>query len=325
MQRNIIYIFSLFLSLSIFSTSTFAQNDTLTIMQLSDIHVCTLKTYHPEFVKLRQHYGNGMSPLTDFIEHKPKELGADAVIITGDLIDYYEAETADGKMLATQVEQFVPVYSSSIVPMYLTLGNHDITTYWINDSLQKEQSQLDAHKARAAWIRNISCFREGTYYSRSFQLNETTFRLIFLDNGYSLGNGSYLDKTQLDWLESQVKQYDDDPVVIFMHKYLPVADLNEDSVVFTNNPTLILNEQTCSRGFLRILNESTIVKALFCGHGHKNVSEWLVFPSGHKIVQTETGGFANDINNWRLIKFTRDQIIIDSTGSDKIEYLIKIK
>jgi 3',5'-cyclic AMP phosphodiesterase CpdA len=325
MQRNIIYIFSLFLNLTIFLTSTPAQNDTLTVMQLSDIHICNLNTYHPEFVKLRQHYGKGMDSFTAFIEHKPKELEADAVIITGDLIDYYEAETADGNMLATQIEQFVPLYTNSTVPMYFTLGNHDITTYWINDSLEKEQSQLDAHKARAAWIRNVSCFRDGTYYLRSFQINETTYRFLFLDNGYSLGNGSYLDKTQLDWLDGQVKQYPDDPVVIFMHKYLPVADLNEDSVVFTNNPTLILNEQTCSRGFLRILNENANIKALFCGHGHKNVSEWLVFPGGHKIVQTETGGFANDITNWRLLNFTHDQIIIDSTGTRKREYVVEIK
>ena len=302
-----------------------SQTDTLTVLQISDIHICNLNSYQPEFVKLRQHYGNGMLPLLDFIKQKPKELGAHALIVTGDLIDYYEAETADGNLLATQIEQFAPLYASSTVPMYLTLGNHDITSYWINDSLQKEESQFAAQKARAAWIRNISCFREGTYYSRSFQINETTYHFLFLDNGYNLGNGSYLDKPQLDWLDNQVNKYVDDPVIIFMHKYLPVADLNEDSVVFTNNPILLLDEQTCSRGFLKILNENSNIKALFCGHGHKNVSEWLVFPSGHKILQTETGGFANDFNNWRLLEFTSDLMIVDSTGTRKKEYVLKIK
>ena len=109
-----------------------------------------------------------------------------------------------------------------------------------------------------------------------------------------------------------------------MHKYLPVADLNEDGVVFTNNPSLTLDEQTCSKGFLKTLNENPNVKALFCGHGHKNVSEWLTFPAGHKILQTETAGFANDSNNWRLLKFTSEQVIIDSPGSSKGEYMIEI-
>jgi 3',5'-cyclic AMP phosphodiesterase CpdA len=321
MNRKIIYLFSLFTFLS---STIFAQNDTLTVVQLTDIHICNLNAYHPEFVNLRQHYGNGAAPLTDFIEYKLWQLGADAIIITGDLIDYFNAETSDGNMLETQIEQFVPLYSSSVVPMFLTLGNHDITTYWINDSLELEQSQLDAYRARAAWIRNVSCFQEGTYYSRSFQINETTYRFLFLDNGYSLGNGSYLDKTQLDWLDGQVKQFADDPIIIFMHKYLPVADINEDSVFFTNNETITLDEQTCSQGLLKTLNENPNIKAIFCGHGHKNVGEWLTFPSGHKILQTETAGFANDRNHWRMLKFTGDQIIIDSTGTMGREYVIEI-
>ena len=209
--------------------------------------------------------------------------------------------------------------------MYLTLGNHDIATYWINDSTEKEQFQLDAQRARAAWIRNISCFREGTYYSRSFDVNGTTLHFIFLDNGYSLGNGSYLDKTQLDWLEGQVKQFADEPTIIFMHKYLPAADLNGDGIVFSKKQTLSLNDQTCSGGFLKILNENKNIKAMFCGHGHKNVSEWLSFPSGHKILQTETAGFARDSKEWRLIKFTADEIIVCSPGGHKKENVINIK
>jgi len=322
MGRKFIYLLSIFTFL--FSTVS-AQNDTLAFAHLSDIHICNLSAYHPEFVKLRQHYGNGTAPLSDFIEIKVRQLGADAIIITGDLIDYFGAESSDGQMLETQIEQFVPLYSSSSVPMYLTLGNHDITTYWINDSLELEQSQLEAQRARAAWIRNISCFREGTYYSRTFRIDETSYRFLFLDNGYSLSNGSYLDKTQLDWLDGQVKQFTDDPIIIFMHKYLPVTDLNGDSVLFTNNETITLDEQTCSQGFLKTLNENTNIKAIFCGHGHKNVGEWLTFPTGHKILQTETAGFANDKNHWRMLKFTSDQIIIDSTGTRGREYVIEIK
>ncbi len=320
-----ISMISLLLILTILTNTTKAQNDTLKVIQISDIHLCNLNGYHPEFVKLRQHYGDGINPLKEFIEKRPTQLGVNAVVITGDLVDYYEAETEKGNMLGTQIEQFASIYSKSDVPIYLTLGNHDITTYWMNDSAKIEKFQLDAQRARAAWIRNISCFREGTYYSRSFQVNETTYRLLFLDNGYSLGNGSYIDKTQLDWLEGQVKQFADEPVIIFMHKYFPVPDLNGDGIVFSSKQTLLLDEQTCARGFLKILNENQNIKALFCGHGHKNVSEWMLFPSGHKILQTETAGFARETTNWRLLKYTADKIIVCSPGGHKKENVINIK
>lgn len=325
MQRNLIYLCGLFLSIVIFSNTAVAQNDTLSVIHLSDPHICNLSGYHPEFVTLRKHYGDGMKPFLDFIKSKPQQLRVNALIITGDLVDYYEAETEKGDLLGTQIEQFATLYSKSDVPVYLTLGNHDITNYWINDSLEKEQSQVDAQRARASWIHNLSCFREGTYYSRPFKIEETTYRFIFLDNGYSLGNGSYLDKTQLDWLEGQVKQFADEPVIIFMHKYFPAADQNGDGIVFSTKHTLLLDEQTCSRGFLKILNENQNIKALFCGHGHKNVSEWMSFPSGNKILQTETAGFSSDTNNWRLLKLTDDEIVVCSPGGQEKENVIEIK
>ncbi len=62
-------------------------------------------------------------------------MDADAVIVTGNLIDYYEAavDKPDGEMVGNQVEQFKSLYDLCPVPLHLTLGNHDITTYWINE------------------------------------------------------------------------------------------------------------------------------------------------------------------------------------------------
>jgi 3',5'-cyclic AMP phosphodiesterase CpdA len=324
MHKKITFLITILLSIPLFSILVFAQNDTLRVIHLSDVHVCNLDGYHPEFVKLRKHYGDGMIPLQNFIDKIPQEMQANAVVITGDLVDYYEAETVKGNLLGTQIEQFASIYASSAIPIYLTLGNHDITTYWINDSQAKEQSQLKTNEARAAWIRNLSCFRDGTYYSRPFKVNETTYRFVFLDNGYSLGNGAYLDKPQLDWLDGLVKEFADDYVIIFMHKYFPAQDLNGDGIVFSNKQTLVLNNQTCSKGFLKILNENPNIKALFCGHGHRNVSEWMLFPSGHQVLQTETAGFAGNFKEWRLLKFTNEEIIVCAPGGQDKESVINI-
>jgi 3',5'-cyclic AMP phosphodiesterase CpdA len=313
----------LLLSLVLFAEAA-GQTDTLKIIQLSDVHICNLSGYHPAFVQLRQHYGKGAVPLAGFLAEKPRQLGADAVIITGDLVDFYEAETENDTLLDTQIEQFAQIYYGSLIPVYLTLGNHDITSYWIDDSSKKESYQLNAEQARAAWIRNISCFRRGTYYLRSFPSGKTTYRCIFLDNGYSLGNGMYLDKAQLDWLEGKLIQYGNDPVLIFMHKYLPVSDLNADGVSFTSKPGLDFTSESLSSGLLRLLNENANIKTIFCGHGHRDVSEWLTWPAGHKILQVETAGFAGNHDAWRLIKLTEKTIIICATGTEQEEYNINI-
>ena len=303
------------------------KSDSLSVLLMSDTHICNLNGYHPQFEKSRQHYGNGIEPLENFLSTKPDSLNVDAVVITGDLIDYYEAETYSDRLLATQIEQFTPIANLCPVPLYLTLGNHDIASYWIVESdSSKENFQINAHKARAAWIRNIPCFQNGTYYARSFKVGDINYRFLFLDNGYSLNdNGRWLDKVQLDWLNYQLKNTGGDPVIIFMHKYLPVADENNDGIVFSTKWNLTIDKETCSKGFLKILNDNKNIKALFVGHGHRNVSENILLPNGHKIMQIETGGFAQNTKNWRLLKFTRDNLFISSPGGENIEKVIKIK
>jgi len=310
----------------VFPKFNYAQDspNVLKILLLTDVHTCNLAGYHPAFVSSREHYGNGIEPLTIFLKTQPQKMGADAVVITGDLVDYFEAETEKGPWLATQIEQFSTIYYQCPVPVFLILGNHDIASYWIEGADGKKSFQINTHKARAAWIRNISCFHDGTYYVRNFKVGATQYHFIFLDNGYSLRNGSLIDKPQLDWLNYQVKAAGDDPVVIFMHRYLPVADLDGDGIAFNTKSPISINEQACSRGFLKTLNENENIKAIFVGHGHKNVSEEIPFPGGHKVLQTETAAFAQNPNNLRRINFYESKISVYECGEEKVELELHI-
>ena len=105
------------------------NTDTVAFIHITDSHICNLANYHPSFAEKRRHYGEGIKSLMNFFRTVPKMSQSDFVVITGDLIDYYEAETVTGDMLGTQIEQFVKCLDVSTVPVYMTLGNHDIASY----------------------------------------------------------------------------------------------------------------------------------------------------------------------------------------------------
>jgi len=126
-------------------------------------------------------------------------------------------------------------------------------------------------------------------------------------------------------LNFQVKKAGENPVVIFMHKYFPLPDLDGDGIAFKADSDLTLDEKTCSEGLLKTLNESQNIKALFVGHGHRNVSEVFTLPSGNKILQTETAGFAQDTKNWRLIDFYESKISVYAGGTNQLKVDLDIK
>lgn len=248
--------------------------DTVKFIQITDTHVCNLNSYHPVFAEKRKHFGDGFKPLAEFFEYVPAKLESDFVVITGDMIDYYDAESLTGSMLATQIEQFVQYIDASDVPVYMTLGNHDIASYWVDGESSYTWSQFNAGEARAAWIRNAYCFKNGTYYSRIVDAGTKTYRLIFLDNAYydPLRGDSIppyiVDRIQLLWLEDELNQSDNDVELIFMHmpllggagidpekkgQVLGDADLDVDCNLYD------------------LIKRNRSVSLMFSGHRHRNV------------------------------------------------------
>ena len=311
------------------ASAVFSQNvDTLNILHTSDIHVLyAVDDFNPVLADVHRHNSSNLESVNLFFQIIPKSLKADAVIITGDLVDVYEGESKSKTMLSSQIGQFRSLYDRCPVPLYLTLGNHDITSYAINNVDHKiTESQTNADKARASWIRNIVCFENGTYYSRVFAVGHTNYHFIFLDNGYSLHDGGrVIDKTQFDWLKEQVSQAGSEPVMLFFHIYFSVGDLNGDGIAFKDNgPTDWPTEKQCSEGLLKLVNENKNIKAMVVGHGHSNIFEGIKFPSGHKVYQIETGSVSEGSTNWRLFRFTEKEIIVAHPGSKKVELTIKL-
>ncbi len=304
-----------------FSFISAAPPDTLTFLHVSDTHISNMTGYHPGLIASCKEKISDPTTLEQLIVQKPLEFGADLVVHTGDMVHFYEAEIKDDRLLATQIEQFSALALLCPAPFFSVLGNHDLRSYRINDQDNSVQlNQLHSQKARAAWSRNLACFQDGFYYQRIFPVGKINYRLFFLDNGYDLKNGEWLDQAQFDWLRYEMNQTGNDPVIMFMHKYLPALDYNNDRQSFAAARAPALNDSTCAKGFLQVLNEHRNIRLLLVGHGHSRKSEMLPFPKGHQIAQFSPGAYVKNVHNWRMIKCTENEIIIFAPGTNEIEF-----
>lgn len=178
MKTTLRYFLSiLLLSSLVYSSLASNKQDTLRFVHLTDLHLMfSPSLYNTKFIDSRfSYFWKTPEPVRDFFKSTAPNLKADFFTITGDLIDFYEAETNDGIILSTQIEQFKR-FTDSITnqTLYFTLGNHDISSY-----PKRGYHQNATAIARSAWIKNVSVFSNGTYYSKLYEVGETTYRLIF--------------------------------------------------------------------------------------------------------------------------------------------------
>lgn len=295
-----------------------AQKDTLTLLHITDTHqMFNLENYDKDIVHHREYtrgYKDGNLNFKHFMENTPEQTGSDMIVATGDLIDFFSSTTPQGEDLEYQVEEFARLLDVYHNPLFLTLGNHDIFSYiWGENKVIP--NQLQAERARATWIRNFDCFRDGTYYSRTFEVGKTNYRLIFLDNSFyrfkkeeNMVN-PYIDKPQLHWLKDQLNKTENEIVIILMH-----LQLTEESALPESNNELYA-----------ALSEASFVKLILAGHFHKGSVK--KFPTGndHEIVQVGTDALVNSADNWRLIHLTEDDILVSSMGTKDNQLSIPVK
>ncbi len=297
----------------VLTTSGFAaEPDTLSFYHLSDIHlVFQLETFQKDLAKNRASCVKGLAPFRDFIKYNNKEKDADFLVVSGDLVDIYKGETENGGMFGEQIESFTHLLKKSKKPVYTILGNHDITEYsW---DTARVSSQIEAGSARAEWIRNLSCFENGTYYSRIFKVGETTYRFIFLDNALNRFEGKtetdipYIDKAQQSWLKNQFDASANDVEIVIMH--IPLrkesCDVPENSIY-------------------SVLGIQSTLKLVLAGHNHKNrITKFGEDMSS--FFQVQTAGFGSNPDAWRKIRLTENEILISEPGTLENELKIQIK
>lgn len=274
--------------LFLITENVIAQTDTLSFFHITDLHVIfNQETYPPDMMENRKQkqYDQGENRLRQFLRTIPVKKNGDMVIASGDLVDFFELETMDDKELPQK--QFSRLINNYHVPVYLALGNHDIFTFkWKDNKLQHNQEF--AGRSRASWIRNVSCFKNGTYYSKIFRVGATTYRLIFLDDSFyrfipkDKTGIPYIDKSQLYWLNAQLHELKDDIEIIIMH--IPFKEA--------------LRMGRSSNDLYSAVSKNPSCKLILAGHEHKNIVTSFPLDQNKSIVQVQTGALVQSAKNW---------------------------
>jgi 3',5'-cyclic AMP phosphodiesterase CpdA len=279
-----------------------AQSDrVLRFVHVTDTHVMNLTGVHPRMTAAREHYAHTAKAFSRFLGEVQQKFNPAFVLHSGDAIDAASYAGLNGTPVYGQIETFRRIYERSPLPIYLSLGNHDIQHYGLDSSQQKPAAdQSEAGRARAWWIRAIDCFRDGTYYSFEKTAGRRRYVFLVLDDGYygapgGRDRGYGLAREQLQWLRRQAESHEDDALILALH--VPLAE----------NPM--------SRAIRAALAGRNAPTLAFTGHTH-NVDkvEELALGGGRVLYQVRTPAFAQDEAHWRLVRLYEDRIEISPTG-----------
>lgn len=290
-----------------------AVGTTLDFVHLSDTHVINPTGVHPKLVQMRAIFAHTRAALPADLAVFWRDWKAAFAFVTGDLIDVYSFLGADGAVVTGQVEVFASIVAKSPLPIYPGLGNHDVQHYGLtsNDRLAPDQSNVE--QAKAAWIRNVPAFRDGTYYAFHREVGGTRWRFIMLNNGfyghlpgpearpreYGLGRG------QADWLAAQCRQYPDDPLVLGAHippKEAALAEIEQ------------------------ALGERTKLTLMFTGHIHRSDFIKQLPVANARAFHVATPAYATGRGHFRRVRLHSNRIELFATGkSDEIAQAIPIQ
>lgn len=289
MSLRIVRIVGLFLATLAIAVA--AGGDSLEFLHLTDTHLIDLRGVHSSVAAQRKMYEPSAARLGTFLQGlsvKPP----DFLLITGDLVDGFAFESAAGGAVSGQIEFFRAAIQNGPVPVFLSLGNHDVQRYAAVPAADKlAGDEGAAPQARSAWRSAEPNFRDATYYSFRKKVGNTVYRFLILDNGSD--KDKIFAATQVRWLERQIAESGRDRLIVAMH--IPLALAPSSSAI---------------ESALRRAENLVLVLA---GHRHTDAIESVEL-GDHHVTQVRTAIFALDPFNFRSIRLFEDHIEIGSTG-----------
>ena len=138
---------------------------------------------HPRLLELRRHFAHTLRTLPGDLAAFRRDWKAQFGFVTGDLIDVYSFLGEREDVVTGQVEAFAAIMAASPLPLYAGLGSHDVQHYSLADG-QLSTDQSNVEEAKAAWIRNVPCFRQRACYAFRRDVGAARWRFIMLNNGF---------------------------------------------------------------------------------------------------------------------------------------------
>lgn len=193
----------------------------LCIIHMSDTHI--LKNYYKSkfFSDINQH----ITPVgyVSMALEKAKEFKPDLLVITGDLV--HEGRSRDYQFLKFLVNKYL-----GGIPVFYSLGNHDI---------------------KREFYKGIFNTYEDTPYIKS-QLFKG-YRFISLDTSEEMNTNGVIHKSQLNWLEKELKKTSKKGTILLAHH-----PLQSEQTWF---------KRTFEKDLLNVI-KNTDVFLYLCGHAH---------------------------------------------------------
>lgn len=259
-------------------------------LHITDTHVMKIEGIHPALVPLRQTNLLTAPQLEGFFEGL-KSKPPDFILHTGDMLEAFRYDGDNGGIVGGQIERFHDIVKRSPVPVYLALGNRDVSWY-----RQAEGKQVAVRnvamttEARAAWRQAYGFFRENTWYSFEKKSGNAAYLFAVLDNG-DIADADHV-RRQLDWLRALLARPKPSALVLALH--IPLGD----------NPF-----SRSVRELLSGLGRPVLVLA-----GHNHTDDVLELSASPRQVQVRTASFAGGKFGSRRIVLKPDGMEVYATG-----------
>lgn len=198
----------------------------------------------------------------DFVNENHDD--ADFVIFAGDLADHGECAA---------YERFKSTIDDLKVPYYLTLGNHDDRPVFLDVFGQELADETG----------NVN-----------HVIDKDGQRIIILDSSDPSESGAGLfEQSQLDWLQAQLDEAADLPVIIVLHHNITKLHVQTDFIILKDNDAfadVVLSHKNIRHvisGHVHMTTSGTFRGIPFCtlAGGHYNIEPVLESKSGPVMVE----------------------------------------
>lgn len=252
-------------------------------------------------------------PIAELMGNMAETLGPECVVAAGDVHHFEGVASVNDPLWMTNYE-LIYSHPELMIAWYPLLGNHEYRG--------NTQAVLDYGKVSRRWEMG------GRYYTRTFDEDGTTVRLIFVDTTpliakYREESDKYPDACkqnvdeQLKWLDNTLKQAKEDWVIVVGHHPI-YAETSKDDV----------ERNDMQRVLLPVLKKYNNVSLYVCGHIHNfqhirmkgdNI-DYVVNSSGslaRKVKPVEGTVFCSPEPGFSVISATKKALnmyMIDKTG-----------